>query len=91
MSDIFDHGYDALESRGNDGWPTSNFKKDKLFYYSKISFDSIGGFTQKSIGLNKGDDFIWVPRKICKNLDEDDKTVYVHTEIFNKIIMENRS
>lgn len=96
MSDTFNHCLDAYESLGQqiaDGeftgfgrQSTAGAAYDPLFYHSKITFSVIKKETERAYLLNTKDTDLWVPKKICRKLDINNKTVYVHTTTFLEIL-----
>lgn len=83
MSDIFDHNFDAMESRYNDGYPSH--KKDRMYHHREIIMDIIHR-TEKSL-LIKWEHYpinVWVPLKICRNIKEG--SMFIHGNTFSKIL-----
>ena len=83
------------EINGADPWDyeyDEEYIPNKLFYHSKIFFDSITAETEKAYLLKINDKMeLWIPKKICKNMVLDNENyescfVYIHTETYKKIV-----
>ena len=90
MSDCFDHMTDAFESFDrsmDDGF--GSFRGDNydpLFYHAKLEFLEIKHETDKAYCmLLKNDEVLWIPKSICKSLNLNNKTVFVHRRTFKSI------
>ena len=79
MSDIFNHSFDADESMGQEYAP--NFISDPLYYHEQIHFTTFNEISKEYLIDNH-----WVPKKICRQLDLENKTVWVHSKIYAKIL-----
>ena len=95
MSDIFDHMLDAYMDRDGD-WcgdysnRGSCRQSNPLFYHRHVKFESIVHETPKSYLFNIEGKDLWIPKKICRQLCLDDKTVYIHREIFQSIVCKHQ-
>jgi hypothetical protein len=68
------------------------FKPNPLFYFTKVPFLSVYDVSDKAIQFKFTNEIsFWVPRKLCKELDEEHRTMYIHTEFFKTKIKELRS
>jgi hypothetical protein len=68
------------------------FKPNPLFYFNKVPFLSVYDASDKAIQFKFTNEItFWVPRKLCKELDEGHRTVYIHTEFFKTKIKDMRS
>ena len=90
MSDTFDHYVDAMESYDrayDDGCLTSSyarFRKNPLFYFTKVNYIKIVAQTEKAYLFQIGDfEGVWVAKSVCRKLDKN--SVYVHTDTYRKI------
>lgn len=43
-----------------------------------VDFDELVHQTDDAFKLRVGSDFVWLPKAVCRNLDEDDGTVDVY-------------
>ena len=93
MSDCFDHLVDAFEDwdRGFDegcsrAWGKrgkSSFSPDPLHYHRKLHFKAIQAETEKAYLLRLSNDVgVWVPKSICRHLEE--SSVWVHSLTYSK-------
>ena len=97
MSDTFDHELDAYESmddmfgperpKSSDSRPyhsgaDSHFSPDPLYYHTKIGFTELTNEVSNAYLI----DGRWIPKRICKELNLDNKTVWVHTKIYESIM-----
>jgi len=90
MSDCFDHMVDAFESFDrsmDEGFGSSREENyDPLFYHAKLEFLEIKRETEKAYCmLLKNKEVLWIPKSICKSLNLNKKTVFVHRKTFNTI------
>ena len=78
------------EINGADPWDyeyDEEYIPNKLFYHSKIFFDSITAETEKAYLLRINNKMeLWIPKKICKNMVLDNEYyescfVYIHTDL----------
>lgn len=89
MSDTFSHYVDAMESYDrayDEGCLTSSyvrFRKNPLFYFTKVNYIKIVTQTEKAYLFQIGDfEGVWIAKSICRNLDKN--SVYVHTDTYRK-------
>lgn len=93
MSDTFDHAMDAygqhelhdFESQGYPDDGSADFIPDALHYHEQIQFLGLTSEISNAYLI----DGRWIPKKICKHLDMDNKTVWVHSEIYENILNMN--
>ena len=83
------------EINGAEPWDyeyDEDYIPNKLFYHSKIFFDSITAETKKAYLLKINNKMeLWIPKKICKKMVLDNENyessfVYIHTETYKKIV-----
>lgn len=65
-------------------------------FYTKFTFDELEHSTPRAyLFFMEMDGYrypisIWVPKSICRGMDEDSKTVSIHTDTFNSILAEHK-
>jgi hypothetical protein len=63
------------------------FVPDPLYYHMTLTDCSLAAETEKSYLVNCGGKAkLWVPKKICKNVDWEHGTLMVHHPTFKKIL-----
>ena len=92
MSCCFDHGWDAWESReqellwGGTG-PSYVAGGDPLYYHKMVSFNYLKRETEKAYLVSlQGGQTQWIPKKICREFNEEEGYVYVHKSTYSKIL-----
>ena len=101
MSDCFDHEMDAWDSydRSMDegfvggGRPRGRpFIANPLYYHREFSFTVLVNETDKAyeLVLSKVIKPVWVPKSICRQMDKQRKTVWIHTKTLAKIIRRDK-
>ena len=78
-----DAGMDYEDMYSREG---SNFSKDSNYYHTKINFEEIERETEKSYLVKYDGESLWIPKKICRELDTDSNTMLVHKHIFSQIL-----
>lgn len=88
-----DEGYGYCWGRTKHSRAAPRGPVDHLYYHSKINFIEIvaesekcwlirmAGFVDKTYREFK----VWLPKKICRQMDKDKHEVMVHTKTFNKL------
>jgi hypothetical protein len=90
--DAMNRGYMCSGTRSNDKRPYKSrnfapeFVPDPLYYHTRVEYSEIVAESDTSYLMHMGDFKVWVPKKICKQHDSANKTVYVHTNILQSII-----
>lgn len=78
-----DAGMDYEDMYSREG---SNFSKDANYYHTRIEFSSILSETEKSYLVAYRNEELWIPKKICRNVDLENKSMFVHKNIFSQIL-----
>jgi uncharacterized cysteine cluster protein YcgN (CxxCxxCC family) len=66
------------------------FNKDPLHYHTKIKFDQLLEKREKALWFEINGVKTWMPKKCCKLLNEDEKTVYIWTKVLESNMMKAR-
>ena len=66
------------------------FNKDPLHYHTKVKFDQLLEKREKALWFEINGVKTWMPKKCCKLLNEDDKTVYIWTKVLESNMMKAR-
>ena len=66
------------------------FNKDPLHYHTKVKFDELMETRDKAIRFKINGIKTWMPKKCCRLLNEDEKTVYIWTKVLESNMMKAR-
>ena len=66
------------------------FNKDPLHYHTKVKFDQLLEKREKAFWFEINGVKTSMPKKCCKLLNEDDKTVYIWTKVLESNMMKAR-
>lgn len=96
MCDAYDQHYnfdgdDHMYGEDDNYYSRSNRSRrigrpsNPLYYHTKIKFNNIERITTKAFLFNVEDHVgLWVPISWCKEMDEENNTVYIWTEGYKK-------
>ena len=89
MSDMFDHECDAMESRDEAyAFPNRQLGKSRTFvpnplhFHMEITYGVIETETDAAYLM----DGRWIPKKICRHVDTENKSMWVHQNTFESIL-----
>ena len=67
-----------------------SFNKDPLFYHTKVNFDELLETREKAIRFKIDGLKVWMPKKCCRQLDENNKKVYIWTKVYESNMQKTR-
>ena len=67
-----------------------SYNPDPLYYHTKVNFDELLEVREKAIRFKINGLKVWMPKKWCRQLDENNKKVYIWTKVYESNMQKTR-
>ena len=67
-----------------------SYNPDPLYYHTKVNFDELLEVREKAIRFKINGLKVWMPKKCCRQLDENNKKVYICTKVYESNMQKTR-
>ena len=67
-----------------------SYNPDPLHYHTKVNFDELLEVREKAIKFKINGLKVWMPKKCCRQLDENNKKVYIWTKVYESNMLKTK-
>ena len=67
-----------------------SYNSDPLYYHTKVNFDELLEVREKAIRFKINGLKVWMPKKCCRQLDKNNKKVYIWTKVYESNMQKTR-